>query len=271
MTVEKIELIQKLNEFKNRLSEEVYSAYKEKGREYGRERFKSWERAIQKFLEKYFPAYTSKLHSKLHPLVMVGYHDPIKQFMEDEYKPSISFIDSLIMDIENDEVLADDSSKSKVKLSKSDTNSNTPLRKAFIVHGHDKAKKLETARFLEKIGFEAIILHEQASSGKTIIEKLEKFIDVGFGIVLYTPDDVGEAVSKQANLKLRARQNVVFEHGLLIGKLGRDKVIPLVVDHNIELPGDISGMVYMSDNGWEIQLAKEIKSLGYEVDFNKLF
>lgn len=61
MTVEKIELIQKLNEFKNRLSEEVYSAYKEKGREYGRERFKSWERAIQKFLEKYFPAYTRPL------------------------------------------------------------------------------------------------------------------------------------------------------------------------------------------------------------------
>lgn len=231
---------------------------------HGKEQYKN-------FLEKYFPAYISKLHSKLHPLVMVGYHDPIKQFMEDEYKPSISFIDSLIMDIENDEVLADDSSESKVKLSKSDTNSNTLLRKAFIVHGHDKAKKLETARFLEKIGFEAIILHEQASSGKTIIEKLEKFIDVGFGIVLYTPDDVGEAVAKQANLKLRARQNVVFEHGLLVGKLGRDKVIPLVVDHNIELPGDISGMVYMSDNGWEIQLAKEIKSLGYEVDFNKLF
>ena len=100
---------------------------------------------------------------------------------------------------------------------------------------------------------------------------MEKFTDVGFGIVLYTPDDVGEAVPNQASLKSRARQNVIFEHGLLIGKLGRGKVIPLVVDHNIELPGDISGMVYMSDNGWELQLAREIKSLGYDIDFNKLF
>ncbi len=38
---------------------------------------------------------------------------------------------------------------------------------------------------------------------------------------------------------------MVFEHGLLIGKLGRGKVIPLVVDHNIELQGISAGMVYM--------------------------
>lgn len=271
MNVEEIDLIQRLNDFKKRLSDDVMEAYQQKGREFGRERFESWERAIKKFLKENFPSYVNKLHAKLNTGIYIGYVDDMKQFIEDEYKPSISFIDSLIMDINNDEIISDDSSTSKVKLGKSDKKLNAPLRKAFIVHGHDKAKKFETARFLEKIGFEAIILHEQASGGKTIIEKLEKFIDVGFGIVLYTPDDVGEAVAKQANLKLRARQNVVFEHGLLIGKLGRDKVIPLVVDHNIELPGDISGMVYMSDNGWEIQLAKEIKSFGYEVDFNKLF
>ncbi len=29
------------------------------------------------------------------------------------------------------------------------------------------------ARFLERIGFEAIILHEQANQGRTIIEKIE--------------------------------------------------------------------------------------------------
>ncbi|MDM1273979.1 MULTISPECIES: TIR domain-containing protein [Acinetobacter] len=264
----KEQLIGELNTLRARLDEEVYSAYAEKGREYGGERFNAWERAMQKFLEGHFPAYTAKLRSKLHPMVMVGYHNPMKQFMEDEYKPAISFIDSLIMDINNDEIILLESNK--IKPNKPNKKPNELLKKAFIVHGHDNARKLETARFLEKIGFEAIILHEQANGGKTIIEKLEKFTDVGFGIVLYTPDDVGEAVTNQASLKSRARQNVVFEHGLLIGKLGRGKVIPLVVDHNIELPGDISGMVYMSDNGWELQLAREIKSLGYDIDFNKL-
>ena len=112
-------------------------------------------------------------------------------------------------------------------------------------------------------------MHEQASGGKTIIEKLEHFTDVGFGIVLYTPDDEGSAKSEK-KYQPRARQNVVFEHGLLIGKLGREKVFPLVTDHSVELPGDISGMVYLSDRNWEIQLAKEIRELGYQIDMNQV-
>ena len=61
------------------------------------------------------------------------------------------------------------------------------LDSVFIVHGHDDLAKTETARFVEKLGFTAIILHEQASGGKTIIEKIEAYANIGFGIVLYTP------------------------------------------------------------------------------------
>ncbi|AEG01073.1 TIR domain-containing protein [Methylomonas methanica] len=43
--------------------------------------------------------------------------------------------------------------------------------KIFIVHGQNNEAKLEVARFIERIGFEPIILHEQASASKTIIEK----------------------------------------------------------------------------------------------------
>lgn len=92
--------------------------------------------------------------------------------------------------------------------------------------------------------YKAIILHEQASSGRTIIEKIEQFTDVGFAVVLYTPDDIGNAKDNADDLQLRARQNVVFEHGFLIGKLGRDRVVALV-DGAIELPNDISGVVYI--------------------------
>ena len=56
-------------------------------------------------------------------------------------------------------------------------------RKVFIVHGHDVEAKLEVARFIEKLNLEPIILHEQANDGLTIIEKIEKYSDVGFGIV----------------------------------------------------------------------------------------
>lgn len=142
------------------------------------------------------------------------------------------------------------------------------LSKVFIVHGHDKLLKTEVARFIEKLNLEPIILHEQASSGKTIIEKIEDYSNVGFGIVLYTPCDIGAQNQKDAELQPRARQNVVFEHGYLIGKIGRNNVCALVKG-NIEKPNDISGVVYISiGNDWKLSLAKELRNSGYEIDMN---
>ena len=143
--------------------------------------------------------------------------------------------------------------------------------KVFIVHGHDNEAKLEVARFITKIGFEPIILHEQVSASKTIIEKIEAYSDVGFGVVIYTPCDVGAKSGAAESLNGRARQNVVFEHGFLIGKLGRANVCPLVKG-NVETPNDISGVVYTSmDNAnWQLELAKELREAGYSVDMNKV-
>jgi predicted nucleotide-binding protein len=140
--------------------------------------------------------------------------------------------------------------------------------KVFIVHGHDDIAKLETARFIEQLGFEPIILHEQASSGKTIIEKIESYSNVGFGIVLYTSCDIGAKKGEENNLNERARQNVVFEHGYLIGKIGRENVCA-IVKGNIETPNDISGVVYISmSSDWKLELAKELRNSGYKVDMN---
>jgi predicted nucleotide-binding protein len=142
------------------------------------------------------------------------------------------------------------------------------LTKVFIVHGHDDLLKNEVARFVEKLGLTAIILHEQASSGNTIIEKIEEHSNVGFGIVLYTPCDVGAKNKKTPDLQPRARQNVVFEHGFLIGKIGRRNVCGLVKG-NIEKPNDISGVVYIStQEEWRLSLAKELRNSGYDIDMN---
>lgn len=121
------------------------------------------------------------------------------------------------------------------------------------------------------MGLKAVILHEQANQGHTIIEKIETHTDVGFAIVLYTPDDVGgtQEEAKNNSLNSRARQNVVFEHGYLIAKLSRARVVPLVAG-KMELPSDISGVVYLDDTNWQIDIAKEMKAVGYSIDFNKL-
>lgn len=142
----------------------------------------------------------------------------------------------------------------------------------FIVHGHDETAKNKTARFIEKLGLKAIILHEQASGSKTVIEKIEAYSNVGFGIVLYTPCDIGAKNEENTNLKSRARQNVVFEHGFLIGKIGRENVCALVKGE-IETPNDISGVVYVkmdNDDAWHLKIARELRNSGYDIDMNKL-
>jgi predicted nucleotide-binding protein len=130
-----------------------------------------------------------------------------------------------------------------------------------------------TGRTLKSLraGLEAIILHEQANKGMTIIEKIEANTDVGFAIVLYTSDDKGSSSDGAARgeLKGRARQNVVFEHGYLMAKLSRERVVPLV-SSIVELPSDISGVVYVDGSNWEIDIAREMKSVGYDIDLNKM-
>jgi predicted nucleotide-binding protein len=144
-------------------------------------------------------------------------------------------------------------------------------KKVFIVHGRDDLAKNEVARFIEKIGLEAVILHEQENKGMTIIEKIEHYTDVDYGIVLYTPCDIG-TIKDQQDFKPRARQNVVFEHGYLIGKLKRENVCALVKE-NIEIPNDISGLVYIDMDklgAWKFSIAKELKKSGYTIDMNKI-
>lgn len=161
-----------------------------------------------------------------------------------------------------------DSGKTEPKTIK--TKAKPDMTKVFIVHGQDETAKLDVARFIEKLGFEAIILHEQVSSGKTIIEKIEEFSNVGYGVVLYTPCDLGAKKGDDKNLRARARQNVVFEHGYLIAKLGRRNVCALVKGE-IEIPNDISGVVYVpldDHKAWKLELAKELRNAGYSVDMN---
>jgi len=143
--------------------------------------------------------------------------------------------------------------------------------KVFVVHGHDEAARESVARFLERIGIEAVILHEQATGGRTIVEKLEHYADVDFAVILLTPDDVGGVkTSSPDKLQPRARQNVVLELGFFVGKLGRRHVCALYKG-SLELPSDYLGVGYVAldeGGGWRLQLAKELRGAGFSVDMN---
>lgn len=143
--------------------------------------------------------------------------------------------------------------------------------KVFLVHGHDNEAKESVARFIERLGLEAVILHEQANRGRTIIEKLEHHVDACFVVVLLTPDDVGATRKDADRLQPRARQNVILELGLFIGKLGRGGVCVLQKGA-VELPSDYHGVlpVMMDEGGgWKAQLAEELKQAGCVININR--
>jgi predicted nucleotide-binding protein len=160
--------------------------------------------------------------------------------------------------------------KNVISVGTSTHTTQTPGKKAFIVHGHDEGARESVARFIEKLSITPIILHEQASGGRTIIEKLERNSDVDFAVVLLTPDDVGAKATATDALQARARQNVVLELGYFVGRLDRSRVCALYKGE-IELPSELLGVVYIPlDEGgaWRVLLAKELREAGFNVDLN---
>lgn len=145
-------------------------------------------------------------------------------------------------------------------------------RKIFVVHGHDETKRVEIESFLRSIDYEPIVLFKEPNKGKTIIEKIEEHVnDVCYAIVLYTPCDLGRDKNKDVE-QPRARQNVVFEHGYMCAKLGRDHVCALYAE-GVELPGDMSGVIYTKYDEvgmWKYSIAKEMNAVGLPVDMNKI-
>jgi len=145
------------------------------------------------------------------------------------------------------------------------------LASCFIVHGHNNETKQTVARFLETLKIEAVILSEKGGI-QSILQKIESCSNVDFSIVLLTPDDIGNVSTNSKVLNKRARQNVIFEFGYFIAKLGTARVIAIKQD-DIELPSDYGGVIYIDfDNaeGWKLKLGKEILKIGIEIDFQDL-
>lgn len=262
-------VIIELENFSKKL-DSLIAIFDENGKEFGNERYLSWKRSFEKFLEEYLPSEVKIFQSKLPVLAyLIKRNDQsgTEFFFEYFYLPIDSYLKSLILDLVNKEYFP--------PLTQPKTKSKTlrPMNKVFIVHGRDETYKEKVARFINSLGLEPIILHEQTSRSRTIIEKIDHYSnDVDFAIVIYTADDLGniKCEAEKHNLNLRARQNVIFEHGYLIAKIGRENVIPLVLSEGLELPNDMSGIVYLINQDWKLSIAKEMKEAGYNVDFNKI-
>jgi predicted nucleotide-binding protein len=291
-------VVDELRRLRDRLTSDVREAYN-KDPYFGGQRWAAWYRRCRAYLEEHVPDRESHFRSAFNShIVRIGVPEKVAA-EHDLIRPAAAFIESLCMDIEEGEVVFGrrgskvgiPSAQSTVATKQGDsgqavqaavlsttTAEGVPVtsqnRKVFVVHGHDVPLRYEVAELLRKAGLNPVVLHEQANSGATVIEKLERETDVMAAVVLLTPDDEGRVRGKAGEgrgegdppLAPRARQNVVFEWGMLCGKLGRSRVFPLAVE-GVEIPSDMAGAVWINLRGqWRQDLCKELKRAGLDID-----
>ena len=158
------------------------------------------------------------------------------------------------------------------------TNSDTEeaSKEIFIVYGRDEAAKGQLAGLLRKWKLEPLILDERSPEGRTIIGQLEHYTSLSqYAIVLATPDDEGHRAGQSDKKAFRARQNVVLELGMVLAKLGRDRVVILLKDSDeMERPSDIDGLIYIPFTGnvenVKTELAKALDKAGYTITIDQL-
>jgi predicted nucleotide-binding protein len=209
--------------------------------------FDTWVGNIKIFISRYLPD---------HPLK----DDLFDEMNKRKYSAILGKLEAIARDDEAFESQSEISSATPIK-------NTVQNNKIFIVHGHDDLARKDTENLILRLGLEPIILNDQPNNGKTIIEKIEKYDDVGYAIILYTPCDVGRKAKGAKKLNPRARQNVIFEHGYFVGILGRDHVAVLK-KADIEKPSDIDGLGYISmdvSGHWKNKLIEELQEVGFNV------
>lgn len=238
---------------------------KEQEKFFNKER-KTWVEYVQEVLKHAFTEpdneYLKEFTDAGVSLIIVSGTDYIQE-ERDEINDKITCLESLIKRLPLIPSAIDNGQENK-------NTTDVSSKKVFIVHGHDSLARTEVELLVNKLGYEPIVLFKQASGGKTIIEKLEDETQrAAFAIVLYTACDMGRAKDTETESP-RARQNVVFEHGYLCAKLGRNKVCALV-EQGVEQPSDLAGVIYISLNdSWNYIVAKEMQKAGLQVDLNKI-
>jgi predicted nucleotide-binding protein len=229
-----------------------------------------WERYTRSLLEVCIdgPSFIEDFRLPYYGIAVGGL--PLTMRAEDFRDDMLTMIASLESVIERLPLITQDPPSSGKSTEKPET--IEAGRRVFIVHGHDNEMKQTVARVIEKLGLEAVILHERPTGGLTVIEKLEKYGQYAdYAVVLLSPDDEGREKGVQ-ELASRPRQNVVFELGYFIGKLKRHRSCA-IVKGTLDITSDVSGVVYipMDDGGgWKADLVAELRMAGFKVTADSL-
>ncbi len=150
-----------------------------------------------------------------------------------------------------------------------------PPRRIIVVSGTDKTMKQTLTEALRKLGLAAIVMSEEPAQGKKIVTHFKDYADVGFAVVLLSPDvyvyPKGEEVTKRQRTP---NQDVTLLFGFLLGKLGKDRVLAFYRESpNFKIPIEFEGVKFTAlddRDSWKLTLIRELTGLGYTVDSERL-
>ena len=145
-------------------------------------------------------------------------------------------------------------------------------RNIFIVHGNNDGVKDKVANFISRLGIEPIILNKQINRGQTLLEKFEEYSDIKAAIIIFTNEDISD-YNNDSEYEKKARQNMIFEAGYFLGKLGKKNMI-VIAEQGLMLPSVLEGYTcFMLDQEekWKMDIAKKLKSMKrFSIDMSAL-
>lgn len=137
-----------------------------------------------------------------------------------------------------------------------------PKKECILIHGHDKTFTLQVDKYLrDSFDLKAIIVEDEHDRHASLLLKFASLSEADFAVALWTADDLGGTVnSPMESYKERARQNVIFETGFLMGKLDINKVI-VILEHGVEKPSNMGGFVCIPRSDWKDRLRKNVEAI----------
>lgn len=134
--------------------------------------------------------------------------------------------------------------------------------KVFIVHGKDLTLRNTLSSYLEKQGFEPVILEKKENNGLSIIDKfVREAQSCSKAIILCTADD---KIVNDSDNYFQARPNVFLELGYFICEIGSNNII-LINEINSKIPTDYQGICYIMYNKEE-KLKKVLEKVIIELN-----
>jgi Predicted nucleotide-binding protein containing TIR -like domain len=149
-------------------------------------------------------------------------------------------------------------------------------RRVLVISGSDDAMKQALTKALTKLLLVPVVLCEEPGHGRKIVERFSAdYADVGLAVVLLSPDDYVFAKTEQSTKrKLKPRQDVVFELGYLLGKLGKDRVLAFYREaDNFEGRIDFEGITtspFDALGSWKLALLHGLADNGYTVEGDRI-